>query len=111
MPCSIARPVSTFPTDCTRHPETSHASGRASRWSSSMIAAFAGFRSASARNASLLTAIQSMHRGEEPRQPDTGEPGPYRLAAHAEIPGAEHGVRAADEIVDRLLADAAGAQR
>src|SRR3979411_2656386 len=37
-----------------------------------------------ARNA--VTAPRSMHRGEEPRDAETGQPGPHRLAADAEVP-------------------------
>src|SRR6185312_8348826 len=48
-----------------------------------------------------------MHRGEEPRHAEAREPGPDRLAAHAEVPGADHGVGAADQIIHRQQANAA----
>ena len=47
-----------------------------------------------------------MHGGEEPRETKAGQPGPHRLAAHAEIPRADHGIGPADQIVDRQQADA-----
>src|SRR5260221_542008 len=49
----------------------------------------------------------SMHRGKKSRDAETGQPGPYRLAAHAEIPGSDHGVGAADQIIHRQQPDAA----
>src|SRR6478735_9050640 len=55
--------------------------------------------------------VPLMHRGEKPRQPKTRQPGPHRLAAHAEIPGADHGIGPADQIVDRQQSDAAVAHR
>src|SRR3979409_2601469 len=57
---------------------------------------------------SLLTMRGcSMHRGEKPRRAEAGQPGPYRLAADAEIPRSDHGVGAADQIIDRQHPDAA----
>src|ERR1700722_15567732 len=32
-----------------------------------------------------------MHRGEESRHPEAGQPGPYRLAADAEVPRPDYG--------------------
>ena len=52
-----------------------------------------------------------MHRGEEPRRPKAGQPGPDRLATHAEVPRADHGVRTADQIIHRQQSDAAVAHR
>ena len=48
-----------------------------------------------------------MHRGEKPCDSKARQPGPDRLAADAEIPGADHGIGAADQIVDRQQSDAA----
>src|SRR5258708_31823326 len=53
----------------------------------------------------------SMHRGKKPRDAETGQPGPYRLATHAEIPRSDHGVGAADQIIHRQQPDAALADR
>src|SRR6516164_2350394 len=58
-----------------------------------------------------VVIFRSMHGGEEPCEAKAGQPCPYRLAAHAEIPGAHHRVRAADQIVDRQQPDAAFANR
>src|SRR5260370_29211911 len=49
----------------------------------------------------------SMHRGEEARGAETGQPGPYRLFADAEVPRSDHGVGAADQIVDPQQPDPA----
>ena len=53
----------------------------------------------------------SLHHREKPRHAEAGEPVPDRLAAHAEIPGADHGVGAADQIVHRQQPDPAFAHR
>src|SRR5882757_3126707 len=58
-----------------------------------------------------VTAPRSMHRGEEPRDAETGQPGPHRLAADAEVPRSDHGVGAADQIIDRQQPDTAVAHR
>src|SRR6202171_6875128 len=49
----------------------------------------------------------SLHRGEEPRESKAEQPGPYRLAADAHVPGPDHRIGAADQIVDRQQANAA----
>jgi len=51
------------------------------------------------------------HRCKKPRQTKTAQPGPDRLAADAEVPGADHRVGASDQIVHRQQADAALAQQ
>src|SRR6187397_2093970 len=58
-----------------------------------------------------MTELASTNAGKEPLQPETCRPGPYRLAAHAHVPGADHGIGAADQIVDRQQADTAVAHR
>src|SRR5262245_45273726 len=57
------------------------------------------------------SGTRALHRGEKPREAEAGEPGPDRLAAYADIPGADHRVGSADQIVDRQQADAAIAHR
>ena len=59
----------------------------------------------------LTLGSRSMHRGKKPRQAKTRQPRIYRLAAHAEIPRADHGIGAADQIVDRQQPHAAVAHR
>lgn len=48
-----------------------------------------------------------MHRGKKPRHAKARQPSVDRLAAHAHVPGADHRVGAADQVVDRQQADAA----
>src|SRR5438552_8273963 len=48
-----------------------------------------------------------MHRGEKPRDTETGQPCPYRLVADAEIPRCDHGVGAADQVIHRQHTDPA----
>src|SRR6516225_6822192 len=55
---------------------------------------------ANSRAATPLSKHLSMHRGEESRQPETGQPCPHRLPAHAEVPGSDHRIGAPDQIVD-----------
>src|ERR1700738_5225660 len=51
--------------------------------------------------------LRSMHRREKPRDPETRQPGPHRPAADTEIPRPDHGIGAADQIIDRQQSDPA----
>lgn len=42
-----------------------------------------------------------MYCGEKSREAETGQLSSYRLVADAKIPGFDHGIDAADQIVDR----------
>src|SRR6266568_7845685 len=136
MPKSTARPVSTFHTVCTRHPETIQASGRSSSNSFAAMISLAGLRKVVVRNSDWFMAVcaivsaviaseakqsipplspdgllrfarndgitrYSMHRSKKPREAKARHPGPDRLAADAHVPGADNGIGAADQIVDR----------
>src|SRR5258705_9108328 len=68
--------VCTFHAVCTRHPETIHASGSASRNSSSAMSSLTGLRSAAARKSSLSMIIRRVPTINEVR----GASPPYNLS-------------------------------
>src|SRR5262245_45744386 len=86
------------------HSQGGQSDKRAHRCHVEMIAAGTALR---ALAHPTLRPRMSMHGGEEACDAEARQPGPHRLLADAEIPRADHGIGAADQVLDRQQSDAA----